>query len=324
MSTAVVPRFRAEDVLDQLHGGLIMLDAGLHILLWNAWVARHSRVPADQALGARFEHVFDERVSPALLRAIDNTLGYGLPAVLSSALHRAPLPLYPDHGAAQAAGALAAPARMVQSVVLTPLDSPEGERLCLIQISDASNSVRREKMLQSHSDVLKRQVGTDGLTGIHNRRHFDEHYAQTLQRVGKTGGTLSLFMVDVDFFKQYNDHYGHGPGDQVLKRVAAALQGQLQRPGDLLARYGGEEFILLMEGLSPRQAAEVAEALRETVYALAEPHAKSLVAHRVTISVGVCTRAVQEGMDGRLLMSAAAAARYRAKLGGRNKVVATG
>ncbi|MFX5574663.1 GGDEF domain-containing protein, partial [Acinetobacter baumannii] len=87
-----------------------------------------------------------------------------------------------------------------------------------------------------------------GLTGIHNRRHFDEHYAQTLQRVGKTGGTLSLCMGDVDFFKQYNDHYGHGPGDQVLKRVAAALQGQLQRPGDLLARYGGEEFILLMEG----------------------------------------------------------------------------
>jgi diguanylate cyclase (GGDEF)-like protein len=76
-------------------------------------------------------------------------------------------------------------------------------------------------MLQSRSDVLKRQVATDGLTGIHNRRHFDEHYAQTLQRMGPTGGSLSLFMVDVDFFKQYNDHYGHGPGDQVL---IAALQ----------------------------------------------------------------------------------------------------
>jgi diguanylate cyclase (GGDEF)-like protein len=317
MSTAVVPRFSAEEVLDQLHGGLIMLDAGLHILLWNAWVARHSRVPTQQALGARLDQVFAERISPALLRAVDSTLGYGLPAVLSSALHRAPLPLYPDHVTT------ATPARMVQSVVLTALDNARGERLCLVQISDASNSVRREKMLQSHSDVLKRQVGTDGLTGIHNRRHFDEHYARTLQRMGQAGGTLSLFMVDVDFFKQYNDHYGHGPGDQVLKRVAAALQGQLQRPGDLLARYGGEEFILLMEGLSPGQAAEVGESLRQTVHALAEPHAKSLVAHRVTISIGVCTRLVQSDADGRLLMSAADAALYRAKLGGRNKVVAT-
>ncbi|WP_413459957.1 diguanylate cyclase [Herbaspirillum huttiense] len=317
MNTAAAPRFRAEDVLEQLHGGLIMLDARRHVLLWNAWVARCSRVPAAQALGARFDACFGQPVSPALLRAIDNTLHYGLPAVLSSALHRSPLPLYPEHAAA--AGGV----RMVQSVVLTPFDNEEGERLCLIQISDASNSVRREKMLQSHSDVLKRQVGTDGLTGIRNRRHFDEHFARTLQRVGPTGAALSLFMVDVDFFKQYNDHYGHGPGDQVLKRVAAALQAGLQRPADLLARYGGEEFILLMEGLTPAQAADTAEALRESVHALAEPHAKSLVAHRVTISVGVCTRCVGGEADGRQLMAAADAALYRAKLGGRNKVVAT-
>ncbi|MRT27548.1 GGDEF domain-containing protein [Herbaspirillum sp. CAH-3] len=317
MSIAVAPRFRAEDVLEQLHGGLIMLDARRQVLLWNAWVARCSRVPAAQALGTHFDACFDQPVSPALLRAIDSTLNYGLPAVLSSALHRSPLPLYPEH--ASAAGA----ARMVQSVVLTPFDNEEGERLCLMQISDASNSVRREKMLQSRSDVLKRQVATDGLTGIHNRRHFDEHYAQTLQRMGPTGGSLSLFMVDVDFFKQYNDHYGHGPGDQVLKRVAAALQAGLQRPGDLLARYGGEEFILLMEGLTPSQAAETAETLRESVHALAEPHAKSLVAHRVTISVGVCTRRIEGEADGRQLMATADAALYRAKLGGRNKVVAT-
>ncbi|MCP1572003.1 diguanylate cyclase (GGDEF)-like protein [Herbaspirillum rubrisubalbicans] len=311
-------RFRAEDVYDHLNGGLIMLDTDWTVLLWNAWVARYSGVPAQQALQARLTSLFAEPLSPALLRALDNTLGYGLPAVLSSALHRSPLPLYLE----PAAGSDMAAARMVQSVVLTPIDNQEGERLCLIQISDASNSVRREKMLRSHSEALKRQAGTDGLTGIHNRRHFDEHYAQALQRAREQGGTLSLFMIDVDFFKQYNDHYGHGAGDHVLKGVAAALRSQLRQPGDLLARYGGEEFILLMQNLSLEQASQVGQALRQAVYQLHEPHVKSLVEHRVTISVGVCTSTVQEDEDGHLLMAAADAALYRAKLGGRNKVVA--
>ena len=187
MNIAVAPRFRAEDVLEQLHGGLIMLDARRQVLLWNTWVARCSRVPAAQALGAHFDACFDQPVSPVLLRAIDSTLNYGLPAVLSSALHRSPLPLYPDH--ASAAGA----ARMVQSVVLTPFDNEQGERLCLMQISDASNSVRREKMLQSRSDVLKRQVATDGLTGIHvsevkRESHYGSSGVDDLRSMFKSAG----------------------------------------------------------------------------------------------------------------------------------------
>ncbi|HZG21239.1 MAG TPA: GGDEF domain-containing protein [Herbaspirillum sp.] len=319
MSSFLAGRFRPEDVYDQLNCGLVMLDRDLNILLWNAWLARHSRVPVATALNANFATLFAGQVTSALLRALDNTLGYGLPSLLSSALHRSPLPLYPTHPAGQGDVSL----RMAQSVVLTPIDTPEGQRLCLMQISDASNSLKREKMLLSHSEVLKRQVGTDGLTGIANRRFFDEQYARALQRVQQEGGSLSLFMIDVDYFKQYNDHYGHGGGDRVLKRVAETLRAQLQGPDDVLARYGGEEFILLTRDLQPVQAAQLGETLREAVYALAEPHDKSLAERRLTVSVGVCTRQVHEDPDGRLLLDTADAALYRAKLGGRNKVVSS-
>ncbi|UIN23338.1 sensor domain-containing diguanylate cyclase [Herbaspirillum frisingense] len=317
MSSFVAGRFRLEDVYDQLNCGLVMLDRDLNILLWNAWMARHSRVPASAAINADFAALFAGQVTPALLRALDNTLSYGLPSLLSSALHRSPLPLYPHHPGGQGEGAQ----RMAQSVVLTPIDNPDGQRLCLMQVTDASNSVKREKMLLSHSEVLKRQVGTDGLTGIPNRRYFDENYARALQRVQEEGGMLSLFMIDVDYFKQYNDLYGHGGGDRVLKRVAETLRAHLQRPDDVLARYGGEEFILLVRNLQPLQAAELGEALRQAVYQLAEPHDKSLVERRLTISVGVCTRELLDDTDGRQLLEAADAALYRAKLGGRNKVV---
>ncbi len=318
MSSFVPDRFRVEDVYDNLNVGLIMLDQDFNILLWNRWMARHSHVSAQDALQANFISLFNPQLAPGLLRALSNTITYGLPAMLSSALHRSPLPLYVD--AASAPGE--APVRMAQSVVITPIDHLDGSRCCLIQVSDASNSVKREKMLLSRSEVLKRQVVTDGLTGVNNRRFFDENFALALQLAAREGGSLSLFMVDIDYFKQYNDHYGHGGGDRVLKRVAEALRSQLRSPTDILARYGGEEFIMLMSGLAPAEAADVGEQLRQSVRKLAEPHAKSLAGREVSISVGVCTRQTLKEDDGRQMMAAADAALYRAKLGGRNKVVA--
>lgn len=319
MSSIVPGRFAAEDVYDNLNFGLIMLDKDFNILLWNGWMARHSHVPAESALNANFIALFNQQLAPGFLRALSNTVSYGLPAMLSSALHRSPLPLYhvylPNDGQA--------PARMVQSVVMTPIPAPDGSRSCLIQISDASHSLKREKILLSHSEALKRQVVTDGLTGVNNRRFFDENFTLALQQAKRNRSTLSLFMIDIDFFKQYNDHYGHVAGDRVLKRVAETLRNQLAAPTDVFARYGGEEFIMLLGGLEKDEARDFGERLRDSVRALEEPHDKSLVNRCMTISVGVCTRAPEEEADGRNLLATADAALYRAKLGGRNKVVAT-
>jgi len=319
MNGFVSGAFAVEDVFDNLNCGLIVLDQDFNILLWNKWMARHSHVPAGEALHANFLQLFTGRLTPGFLRALSNTLSYGLPAMLSSALHRSPLPLYHPHGSDGGE----APARMVQSVVMTRMPAADGNRCCLIQVSDSTNSVKREKILLSHSEALRRQAVTDGLTGVYNRRFFDEHFALVLHQARRNGSSLSLFMIDIDFFKQYNDHYGHIAGDRVLKRVAETLRGQLQSPVDLFARYGGEEFIMLVNGLDTAQALAFGESLRDSVRALAEPHDKSLVGHCMTISVGVCTRTPREDADGRALVVTADAALYRAKLGGRDKVVAT-
>jgi diguanylate cyclase (GGDEF)-like protein len=314
-------RISAQEVFNNLNLGLIALDNDFNILLWNEWMERHSGVAAADALQANFVSLFNQQLTPGFLRALSNTVSYGLPAVLSSALHRSPLPLYPS----TAAPAGEAPARMVQSVVMTPMRAEEGARSCLIQVSDASNSVKREKMLMSHSEALRRQVVTDGLTGVYNRRFFDENFALVLQQARRNRSPLSLFMIDIDFFKQYNDHYGHGAGDRVLKRVAEALKGEFTTPGGVFARYGGEEFIMVASGMDATQATDFAERLRGAVIALQEPHAKSLIDHQMTISIGVCTRGteLEDDADGRNLMASADAALYRAKLGGRNKVIAT-
>lgn len=317
MSSLIPGAITADAVLDNLNLGLVVLDKDFNILLWNGWMERHARIDAGRALNANFVTLFQQQLTPGFLRALSNTVSYGLPAVLSSALHRSPLPLY--HARAGHDGS--APARMVQTVVMTPIAAVDGSRACLIQVSDASHSIRREKMLMSHSETLKYQVVTDGLTGVYNRRFFDENFALSLQRARRNGEALSLFMIDIDYFKQYNDHYGHRAGDRVLQQVAMALKAQLRSSADIFARYGGEEFIMLANGVDAEAALAIARRLRESVLALAEPHEKSQVAGCVTISVGVSTGIPREEADGRSLMDAADAALYRAKLEGRDRVV---
>ena len=318
MSSFVPGLITADAVLDNLNLGLVVLDKDFNILLWNGWMERHGGIDAGRALNANFVTLFQQQLTPGFLRALSNTISYGLPATLSSALHRSPLPLYHS----TAGNDDKAQARMVQSVVMTPITAMDGSRACLIQVSDASHSIRREKMLMSHSETLKRQVVIDGLTGVYNRRFFDENLVLLLQRARRNHEALSLFMIDIDYFKEYNDHYGHMAGDRVLKRVAAALTAQLRSSADVFARYGGEEFVMLACGVEAGKAGEIAERLCESVRGLAEPHAKSQVADCVTISVGVCTRVPQEDADGRNLMAAADGALYRAKQAGRNRVMA--
>jgi len=177
-----------------------------------------------------------------------------------------------------------------------------------------------QEKLKAANRELEKLSSLDGLTGIPNRRHFDETLAREWHRAMRAGGPLSLIMLDIDFFKLYNDHYGHQGGDDCLKRVAAILAGVTRRDTDIVARYGGEEFAVILPDTDQAGAEQIAEALRASVQGGKIIHAASKVSEYVSISVGVGTAIPARNTTPELLIKTADQALYKAKEEGRNRV----
>lgn len=179
--------------------------------------------------------------------------------------------------------------------------------------------LRRVRSLQKRQGVMESLMLTDSLTGLSNRRHFDDYIATEWARAAREGYCLGLILIDIDYFKAYNDHYGHLAGDRCLRQVATGLKSVPQRPGDMVARYGGEEFIIVLPNTA--DAESVAEHCRSKIEWLQIPHDFSEVAHVVTISLGVCIVHPGEAVSIRGALADADQALYRAKSAGRNRVV---
>jgi diguanylate cyclase (GGDEF)-like protein len=180
------------------------------------------------------------------------------------------------------------------------------------------------KELEEANIKLSELTVTDSLTGLSNRRCFDQVIAEEWMRASRTGQSLAILMIDVDHFKAYNDHYGHPAGDECLRKVASVLQANARRASDLVARYGGEEFVVVASDLDIQAAKELAETLRRAVEMLAMPHEFSPAATVVTISIGVSVTTPDANMQPESLLRMADAAMYYAKDGGRNRVAAWG
>ncbi len=181
----------------------------------------------------------------------------------------------------------------------------------------------RTEALQVLNSRLETLSLTDALTGIANRRHFDEVLARECKRAQRVGEPLALAVLDVDWFKAYNDHYGHPAGDSCLQYVAQTLAATISRSTDLVARYGGEEFVFLAPSTGLAGAQSMAEKLVRAVEALALPHERSPLGH-VSISVGIASMQGDAGSAAQTLLQRADAALYRAKSQGRNRVVCDG
>lgn len=181
----------------------------------------------------------------------------------------------------------------------------------------------RTQELADANHRLTQLSRTDGLTGLANRRHLDETFANECARAHRSGQALAVMLIDVDLFKPYNDHYGHPAGDEALRQVATVLQTSYRRASDLAARYGGEEFCILMADTDRAGAMALAEHIRGAVEALSLPHEKS-VRGVVTISIGVASwlpAATPLPVTEQTLLHWADQALYRAKEAGRNRVV---
>ena len=182
--------------------------------------------------------------------------------------------------------------------------------------------VNTQLTLKFQSDLLRKLVFLDGLTGVFNRRYFDQQLGTEWARSARNGSPLSMVMLDVDFFKNYNDRYGHQAGDDCLRMIASTLKSALKRPADLVARYGGEEFACILPDTSFDDAMALAGDLEAQVRRLALPHESSDVAKVVTISIGVGSNGgAAPAQDGGLqLLKMADAQLYEAKHTGRGRV----
>ncbi len=185
--------------------------------------------------------------------------------------------------------------------------------------------------IMEHGDVVDTQwsrkldeitllAASDGLTQIPNRRHFDQHLAQQWKQMLREQKSLAILLCDIDYFKQYNDAYGHLEGDDCLKLVAQTLYHSARRPYDLVARYGGEEFAAILPGTSWEGAIEVAQRMRTAVAQLEIPHRGSLISPYITVSIGVASLIPSADLDATHLVTIADRHLYQAKQQGRDRI----
>lgn len=195
-----------------------------------------------------------------------------------------------------------------------------------LQRDEAYRALREsQKRLAETNLELLRLVNVDSLTGLANRRHFDESLHIEWKRAARNATTLSVLMLDIDYFKSYNDTYGHLQGDEVLRKVAGIIQKNVLRPADQASRYGGEEFVVILPETSPDGAMLLAEEIRRNVEELRIPHQGSKIGDCLTISIGIASLSPASAEETPLaVVNLADAALYHAKEAGRNRVVASG
>lgn len=290
-----------------------VLDQDSRVLIWNRACERLTGVPAGEVVGTR-DHWRAFYSTPRLCLA--DVLAQGRADELAELYSYHTQPAEHGHGL-KAENWCVMPRvgnRLYLAIDAGPIYDDEGRLIAVVE-------TLRDMTEQKEAQMALQQLATcDGLTGIANRRSFDEKLQLEWSRGQRQGEPLSLILADVDQFKRYNDHYGHQGGDTCLKAVAGVLQQQIFRAADLAARYGGEEFAIVLPNTDPAGAAIVAERLRSELEALELPHAASDVAACVTLSLGVasCIPAAHEKPE--QLVSDADAALYAAKAQGRNRV----
>lgn len=197
----------------------------------------------------------------------------------------------------------------------------DGEHLLIGFMRDISEQKALLEKLEKQNEELRYQSSHDPLTGLMNRRYADDYIATEWARARRNHTEISVLIIDVDFFKHYNDTYGHQAGDACLQRLARIFDDHLQRPSDVVARYGGEEFIAILPSTSGQGACGLAESMRQAVAGAAIPHESSSVADHVTVSIGVSSVIPEQGQRFEDIVHEADEALYQAKNGGRNRVV---
>lgn len=301
-----------------LQVGVLVLNADAKVVFVNEWFVSRSGIPAADWLGRKLTAVFPDLVASYFNTRLQLCHKTGFPAMLSHSLHAPPLPLYMPHLVGHP------PAVLSQTVHIIPLgrkaDRQSGERFTLVQVTDVTPTVRRESLLKTRVDEMHLIARLDALTGIGNRREFDECLESEVKAAVRARSPLGLLLIDVDHFKFYNDYYGHPAGDKCLREIANLLRRVIRRPRDRLARYGGEEMVVLLPGTPLEGVLALGRTIVERIRALALPHEASLVSPFITVSVGAASFVPTHLDEGVALVKKADEALYAAKDLGRDRL----
>ncbi len=200
----------------------------------------------------------------------------------------------------------------------TTINAIKNDRGETVQYSGILRDVTEQEKLE---ETLRMLSSTDGLTGLANRRSFDEAIREEWRRAQRLGYPIAIIMADIDYFKKFNDTYGHVEGDECLKKVGSVLKNAVRRAGDLAARYGGEEFVLILPMTDAKEVAQIAEAIRKNVEVLKIPHESSDAGECVTLSMGAVSVTPHRDMSVNDFITLADKTLYEAKRSGRNRVV---
>jgi diguanylate cyclase (GGDEF)-like protein/PAS domain S-box-containing protein len=311
-ATSEMERGFAVNLMEHLVVPTFVLDTQSRVMIWNRACERLTGIAAADMLGTSGHwRAFYNVERPCLA----DLIAQGRTAEVDE--------FYPEHGSVSepryglyAENWCVMPqhgTRLYLAIDAGPIYDRSGK---LIAVVETLRDMTLQKLAQS---ALQELANHDGLTGIANRRSFDDTLKREWRRTMRDVQPLSLLMVDVDHFKNYNDTHGHIAGDECLKRVALAMSDQMHRASDVVARYGGEEFGVILPNSSLEGATIVAERLRKTVEELALPFAGSEFGH-VTVSVGAASVIPSPLIDSWQLISAADNALYEAKGAGRNRI----
>lgn len=215
-------------------------------------------------------------------------------------------------------------------IFMTALDDEESEQKGLtlgaidyikkpFSLSITKARIKNHLELKAYRDVLEQMTQIDSLSGIPNRRYFEVVYTQEIFRSRRNGTDLGCLMIDIDYFKKYNDNYGHPKGDEVIKTVAGAIKNSLTRVGDFCARYGGEEFVVILPSTDSEGVCKVASAILENVRSLHIPHLSSEVSDEISVSIGCISLDSLSLVRPGILVEMADQNLYEAKRLGRNR-----
>ena len=285
-------------LLSNTQMGLLVLNPDTRVVFVNKWLLVRAGLSFEQVNGRHLHEVFPVLEGSHFQRTLKQSMRTGFPAVLSQTL---------------------------QSIHIVPMGPKDavaaGQRMTLVQISDVSPNMMREGLLKAQAEKMSDIALVDVLTGIGNRRAFEQSLDAEVRAALRAHTPVGLLMLDVDHFKLFNDHYGHPAGDRCLRTVAEVVRRVCRRPRDVITRYGGEELAVILPETdlagAVRVASDVVSALRETHLA----HERSPSAAFVTLSVGVSALVADATNAAADLLHRADAALYAAKNTGRNRVV---